>query len=287
MTNDELGAFEGVKGENEGTKTFGGVLLFKEKLKQHFMAFSIIPKEKQGYGAFNGGEIVENKPIGFPQDRSSIRPYSNLFYWAHARAVTDSTIGLHPHQGFEICSFVLKGEIRHYDTKLKAWRPLSAGDVQIIRAGSGISHSEWLGKDGEIFQIWFDPNLNKTLAQPATYDDYRADEFPVETIDAARVTTLAGHGSPFKMDTPGIEIRQIRLNAGDFTLEIPAGKIASAYLVNGEATANAEPIKTSDFLLIDGVEQVVFSTVSEADIFVILSPLQPGYATYSQLRAAH
>ena len=138
----------------------------------------IIPKEQQGRGAFNGGEIVENKPIGFPQDHSSVRPYSNLFYWAHARAVTDSTIGLHPHQGFEICSFVLKGEIRHYDTKLREWRPLSAGDVQIIRAGNGISHSEWMGKDGEMFQIWFDPNLEATLSKPASYDDYRSADFP-------------------------------------------------------------------------------------------------------------
>ncbi len=251
------------------------------------MSFRIIAKENQGYGAFNGGEIVENKPIGFPQDRSSIRPYSNLFYWAHARAVTDSTIGLHPHQGFEICSFVLKGEIRHYDTKLKEWRPLSAGDVQIIRAGNGISHSEWLGKDGEIFQIWFDPNLNKTLAQPAEYDDYRADMFPVETVGAAQVSTLAGVGSPFKMDTPGVEILRIRLSAGEYFLTIPPGKIASAYLVEGVATANDEPVKPSDFMLIEGIDQVVFNTDSSADIFVIMSPIQLDYATYSQLRAAH
>ena len=128
------------------------------------MPVQIIPKAKQGHGAFNGGEIVENKPIGFPQDHSSIRPYSNLFYWAHARAVQDSTIGLHPHQGFEICSFVLAGDIRHYYTKLQEWRPLRTGDVQIIRAGNGISHCEWMGKDAEIFQIWrYDSSSSKGL----------------------------------------------------------------------------------------------------------------------------
>ena len=45
-----------------------------------------------------------------------------------------STIGLHPHQGFEICSFVLKGKINHFDTKQNKWIPLSEGDVQIIRS---------------------------------------------------------------------------------------------------------------------------------------------------------
>jgi len=32
------------------------------------MSIQIINKESQAYGAFNGGEIVENKPIGFPRE---------------------------------------------------------------------------------------------------------------------------------------------------------------------------------------------------------------------------
>ena len=98
--------------------------------------------------------ILENKPIGFPQDGGIVKPYSNLFYWAHAWApIEDSTIGLHPHRGFEICSFVLKGEIEHYDTLLDKWITLKKGDVQVIKAGKGISHSEKLKEGSEIFQI--------------------------------------------------------------------------------------------------------------------------------------
>jgi len=40
----------------------------------------------QAYGEFNGGGIIENKPIGFTQDGGKLKPYSNLFYWAHASA---------------------------------------------------------------------------------------------------------------------------------------------------------------------------------------------------------
>ena len=43
----------------------------------------IISKENQAKGNFNNGEILENKPIGFPQDGGTVKPYSNLFYWAH------------------------------------------------------------------------------------------------------------------------------------------------------------------------------------------------------------
>ena len=76
------------------------------------MNIQVIKKEDQADGNFNNGEILEKKPIGFPQDGGKIRPYSNLFYWAHAWTPKGkSTIGLHPHQGFEICSFVLEGSI--------------------------------------------------------------------------------------------------------------------------------------------------------------------------------
>ena len=45
----------------------------------------ITSKEKQASGAFNGGQIIENKPIGFPQDGGDIRPYSTcLLYTSDA-----------------------------------------------------------------------------------------------------------------------------------------------------------------------------------------------------------
>jgi hypothetical protein len=52
----------------------------------------IISKSQQAVGAFNHGQIIENKPIGFPQDGGFVRPYSTLFYWARAEALVDSTI---------------------------------------------------------------------------------------------------------------------------------------------------------------------------------------------------
>ncbi len=247
------------------------------------MSLKIISKERQAQGAFNGGEIIENKPIGFPQDGGEIRPFSNLFYWAHAKAVTDSTIGLHPHQGFEICSFVLRGPLRHFDTKLKDWRPLSTGDVQILRAGNGISHAEFMGEGAEMFQIWFDPNLDKTLGQPATYDDYRAADFPVKNFGQTEIKTLVGDGSPFKMETPGVEIFQIDLKE-NFSLPAQPDKIYTAYLIEGQAKLNGEALRESDFAMASSLETLDFSMVAAAKIFVLAVPAQLNYRTYFSRR---
>ena len=90
------------------------------------MPIAIYNKDEQVSGNFNNGEILEKKPIGFAHDGGKLKPYSNLFYWADAWTPNSkSTIGLHPHQGFEICSFVIKGSIRHYDTKQNKWIELN------------------------------------------------------------------------------------------------------------------------------------------------------------------
>jgi quercetin 2,3-dioxygenase len=246
------------------------------------MSVRIISKEKQGYGAFNGGEIVENKPIVPSRDGATTGPYSNLFYWAHAYALTDSTIGLHPHQGFEICSFVLEGQIRHYDTQLREWRDLEAGDVQIIRSGNGISHSEFMAKGAEMFQIWFDPNLAQTMRQPATYDDYKAAQFPVETpAPGVQVTHLINGGSPFRMDTPGIAVQRIELSTTRYTVPADMAYIYSAYIIKGTASINGQTVKANDFIIINDTPQIDIDAAGDSRIFMIQSPVKPGYRTYA------
>lgn len=245
------------------------------------MKINIVPRARQAQGAFNGGEIVENKPIGFPQDGGEVRPYSNLFYWARAVAVVDSTIGLHPHQGFEIMSFVLEGRIRHFDTKLNEWKPLAAGDAQIIRAGSGISHAEFMAMGAVMFQIWVDPDLSKTLGQPASYDDYPNEVFPRSEQDGIEVKTWVGEGSPFYLQAEGIRIFEWRMPPRSATEPLlPEGKMWSCYVIEGEGKVAGRPCHTDDFLIIESEAPVAFATERGARIFIIESPIRPSYPTY-------
>ena len=69
--------------------------------------------------------------------------------------------------------FRFEREHKSFDTKLNKWVRLDEGDVQIIRSGNGISHSEEILENSEIFQIWFDPDLSKSLKKPASYNDYK------------------------------------------------------------------------------------------------------------------
>ena len=247
----------------------------------------IISKSQQAFGAFNHGQIIENKPIGFPQDGGFVRPYSSLFYWARAEALVDSTIGLHPHQGFEIMSFVLEGRIRHFDTKMNAWRPLEAGDAQIIRAGNGISHAEHVEKGGVIFQIWVDPDLSKTLGQDATYDDYKADQFPTETVNGASIEYYAGHKGIMRLDTPGLDIRRIKVGSNPFSWDGQKDVVRSLYIIQGSGSINGKTVEQDDYIIIDDGASIEFAVhQEEMDVFAFSGPLEPGYHTYAT-RLAH
>lgn len=240
------------------------------------------PKQHQNKNSFNGGEIKENQPVVYSPGNSA-KPFSNLFYWAHAVGEVDSVIGEHPHQGFEILSFVLKGDIVHYDNHQKKWIPLSEGDVQIIRAGKGISHAEAIKQGASIFQIWFDPNLNKSMRLNASYNDYASATFPVIQKDGFTVKVLRGEGSPLQMETEGVEIVEMAFNEGTHTMPLDMDKVHSIYLVEGTVeTKEQGTINADDFLIAKAQEQFAFDAKTAGKWFRISTPIKPSYLTYAQ-----
>ena len=248
------------------------------------MNIQVIKKEDQADGNFNNGEILEKKPIGFPQDGGKIRPYSNLFYWAHALTPKGkSTIGLHPHQGFEICSFVLEGSINHFDTKQEKWISLKKGDVQIIRAGNGISHAEELNEKSEIFQIWFDPNIQHSITEEASYDDYQSNDFKRIEHNGIKIKKIAGGNSPMKIFSEGIEINSYEIPSNiESDFEIQKNAIYSYFILDGEVTLNKETAEKGDFIIVSEMNNINITANSKTKVFEIKSPLRPSYSTYSE-----
>jgi len=85
--------------------------------------------------------------------------------WGALRVWNDDTIApqtgfpAHPHADMEIITYVREGAITHRDNLGNQGRTV-AGDVQVMSAGSGITHSEYnLEQDAtRIFQIWIIPD---------------------------------------------------------------------------------------------------------------------------------
>lgn len=86
-------------------------------------------------------------------------------HWGHLRVWNDDRIAAqsgfppHPHRDMEIITYVRKGAISHEDSLGNRGRT-EAGDVQVMSAGTGITHSEFNQEDEscELFQIWIYPD---------------------------------------------------------------------------------------------------------------------------------
>lgn len=69
--------------------------------------------------------------------------------------------GTHPHENMEIISIPLTGEIRHKDS-MGHTKVITAGEVQVMSAGTGVEHSEFNTSQEELnmLQIWIFPEKN-------------------------------------------------------------------------------------------------------------------------------
>ena len=104
---------------------------------------------------------------------------------------TGEGFGTHPHQNMEIISIPLEGTMMHRDS-MGSEQALRVGDVQVMSAGSGLTHSEYNGSASDVLkflQIWIIPHTRNV--------EPRYDEVHVGTLTPNVEHTIIapqGHG---------------------------------------------------------------------------------------------
>lgn len=81
----------------------------------------------------------------------------------------------HPHDNMEIISIPLEGDLEHKDSMGNV-SVISSGEIQVMSAGSGITHSEYNKNNDrpvKFLQIWIFPNRRNITPR---YDQIRLDE---------------------------------------------------------------------------------------------------------------
>jgi redox-sensitive bicupin YhaK (pirin superfamily) len=249
------------------------------------MDIQIISPQEQAKGEFDGGKITEQKPIGFPGEGSRIRRLGPLFYWAWAQTAGEGSIGLHPHQGFEIMTYVIGGNAHHKDT-LGTNSIVGPGGVQLIQAGSGVSHAEAMHEPSELFQIWLEPHLSKALQRHPAYFQYEHEEFPNDPAAAGvQVKTIIGEGAPIQL-VADAAMQDVTLEPGAaYRYPLAAGRILSGLAIRGNGTIAGHVFDHKDFVVANGeqAEDILIQADTEPlRIFLIDVPAQVNYTLYNK-----
>ncbi|MCU0434946.1 MAG: pirin family protein [Bacteroidia bacterium] len=155
--------------------------------------------------------------------------------------------GTHPHNNMEIISIPLEGDLEHKDS-MGTSAVIKNGDIQVMSAGSGISHSEYnknSDKPVKFLQIWVYP---KTKNVQPRYDQ-------LTLVAEERKNKLQQILSP-NADDAGVWIHQDAwfhlgsLDAGtevEYTLK-KAGNGVYAFVINGDVTIGDQALNTRDGL---------------------------------------
>jgi redox-sensitive bicupin YhaK (pirin superfamily) len=253
------------------------------------MKIQIVKPREQAFGEFDGGKITEQKPIGFSGEGSFINRLGPLFYWAWAKSEGEGGIGFHPHQGFEILTYVIKGRGRHQDT-LGTISDVGAGGAQVMQTGSGVHHAESILEPYEGFQIWFEPHLSQAIKRTPTYSKYVHEDFPITSKNGVIDKTILGEHSPINLVT-NAKMYDVEIGIGatySYTLSPNRTLAVLAIRGNGGVIDELEnSFDNKDFIIIQS-EKVETVTIQpkgdELRMLLIEIPTEIDYPLYRKPR---
>jgi hypothetical protein len=99
--------------------------------------------------------------------------------------------GTHPHNNMEIISIPLEGALEHKDS-MGTGSVIKAGEIQVMSAGTGITHSEFNPskvEDGKFLQLWIIPKERNIKPR---YDQKR---FNFDNLKNETITLVTGNKS--------------------------------------------------------------------------------------------
>ena len=172
----------------------------------------------------------------------------------------------HGHRDMEIISYVTAGALEHEDS-MRHGSVVHAGDVQYMRAGKGVRHSEYNASDDEVLkflQIWIVPN--RRGAEPAY------DQRTLQDGERNNRFCLIASGDP---QDGGIVIQQdarlltSKLEAGS-TLSYDLGPQRGAWvqLVQGNIELNGAKLTSGDGVALEAVEQMSFKANEASEVLL-------------------
>ncbi|WOC39847.1 pirin family protein [Polaribacter sp. HL-MS24] len=179
--------------------------------------------------------------------------------------------GTHPHKNMEIISIPLSGTLSHKDS-MGNQRAIEVGEVQVMSAGTGLTHSEFNDSKTEavhFLQLWIFPEVEN--AKPS-YDQKMFSE-------SGRKNKFQFLVSPLNQQIEGsLPIRQqayisrIDLDK-EFEIHYELTNGAYFFLLEGELSVADEILERRDAIGISETKKVLLKARTKSSVLIIDVPM--------------
>jgi len=184
----------------------------------------------------------------------------------------------HPHRGIETVTYMLEGEFEHEDSTGAKGR-MKSGDVQWMKTGSGIIHSEMPAmSQGKLhgFQLWVNMPAREKMSKPDyIYIDSKKmkifqDKDKIVKVIAGKFENaegpVIGHNiEPVYFD---IELKKDK----NFNYKLPTTHNSFLYLIDGEIKIGEkihDRVENSTLILLSKGEQLKVTSLTKAKFLLI------------------
>jgi redox-sensitive bicupin YhaK (pirin superfamily) len=240
-------------------------------------------KHQLKLNSYNNG-IHEVKTVGYPYEKTPLKPYSNILYWSRLRSEYGNLMSEHPHIGFEMLSYVTKGTFEVFDHIENKWVRLSEGDICVVKAGKGMRHSEKLAPQTEVLQVWFDPGF-KDIQQKSlsTGNRYFSSNMLVHELQNRKTRIIDWDRTPGVLQSKDSSVEMTDFFAGYHTLTCMPDYVMSGCVLDGYIEINDTLLGKDDFFRIEQQTETSLISLVNSKVFITITPFEPEYQTYASV----
>tara|TARA_B100000427_G_scaffold278963_1_gene248927 strand:+ start:48 stop:884 length:837 start_codon:yes stop_codon:yes gene_type:complete len=184
----------------------------------------------------------------------------------------------HPHRGIETVTYMLEGEFEHKDST-GAKGKMSSGDVQWMKTGSGVIHSEMPAmSEGKLhgFQLWINMPAKIKMSKPE-YIYIDSNKMQTHKDMEKKVKVIAGKfkkaEGPIKKHNVDPIYFDIELKKDkDFNFELPSTHNSFIYLIEGEIKIGKQvhdKVNDSTLILLTKAEKLQIFALNNSKFLLI------------------
>ena len=184
----------------------------------------------------------------------------------------------HPHRGIETVTYMLNGEFEHEDSTGAKGR-MSAGDVQWMKTGGGIIHSEMpTMSEGKLhgFQLWVNMPAKLKMNKPE-YIYIDSKQMQIHKDLDKKIKIIAGKFNDIEGPVKGHNVEPIYFDIElekdkKFNFNLPSTHNSFIYLIEGEikiGDKNHDKVNGSTLILLTKDEKLKVKGVTKSKFLLI------------------